>query len=184
MRSGAADRLPRRQEGGPGAAGEGDQAGPGQRADQRPAGARERAQQGRQGRGQTGERTGHEQGDREGVGEAEGEHDGALAVPVREPPHQRAAGHLADGERTAGQSGRGERAAGPGDEQDAAEPDGGRGQPFQERHHRQQRPGQAGDLPVRLRRAAPPRASRRSKPATPAYPRGGADDTKDGGAGT
>ncbi|GJF24229.1 hypothetical protein SHO565_47930 [Streptomyces sp. HO565] len=176
---------------GPRAPGEGHQPDPGERTDQRHTGARHRAQGGQRGRRQAGQRAGHERGDRQGVGQAEQEDDRALAVPVREPAHQRAARHLPDGERTAGQSGGGQGAAGTGDEQHTAELDGGRRQPPQERHHGQQWPGQPDDLPVRPQRAVPslrvrrtPCAAHRSKLATRGCTRGWADDTKGGAAGT
>ncbi|GAA3116225.1 hypothetical protein GCM10017687_32130 [Streptomyces echinatus] len=152
-----ADRLL----GGARAAGEGDQAGARQRADERHGGPRGGAQEGQGGRRQPGERAGDERGHGEGVGEREGEHHRPLAVPVREPPHQRPAHHLSERERAAGQTGRAEGAARAGDEQHAAELDGGRRQPPQERHARQQRPGQADHLPVGVPRARPARLPRR-----------------------
>ncbi len=91
-----------------GAAGEGDQAGACQRADERHGDARGGPQEGQDGRRQPGERAGDERGDGEAVGEREREHHRPLSVPVREPPDQRPAGHLAEREGATGQAGRAE----------------------------------------------------------------------------
>ncbi|MGI5379024.1 hypothetical protein ACQEV2_33200 [Streptomyces sp. CA-251387] len=53
------------------------------------------------------------------------------AVPVGQPSHQRAAGHLPDGERATGQSRRRQGAARPSGQQHAAELAGGGRQPCQ-----------------------------------------------------
>ncbi|WP_316740627.1 hypothetical protein [Streptomyces sp. MK7] len=146
----------------PGPAGEGDEAGAGRRSDQRH--RRARARGGEQRRARTRERPGDQCGDRARVGEREDEDDGPPAVPVREPSHQRPAGHLPEGERTAGEPRGGQGPTRPGDEQHTAEPHGGRGQPSQEGQHRKPRPGQAGDVTVGPQRPAPPRYDRRATP--------------------
>ncbi|MFF1295933.1 MULTISPECIES: hypothetical protein [unclassified Streptomyces] len=65
--------------------------------------ARRRAEDGGERCGQAAQCSGDQRRDRQGVDEGEDEHDRPLTVPVGEPVHQPAAGHLAERRRTAGQ---------------------------------------------------------------------------------